>query len=247
MQASKQTNNTTKVIKIKNTFPTLNAQKIDQIHRIVNGSSKPKPCIQMTTKGPLRKQVIIPMSNDNINKFMKDNSLHVANTNQSLRNTKSEILVDFIHSDISSVTIVTNKVAVQSDLYIIENYVKKVEDINTVNVNILQLPQSKFYLKIIDIPYFPHNSSNKHLTLSEVKSIIKQNQMFDNVVLTSKLRVIKVSPKSDILIIWIDIWDVQSRSKTKSLINRCFNVERFIVTIQEANMNPDISQCKNCW
>jgi len=247
MQVSKQTNNTIEVIKIKDTFPALNAQKIDQIHRIINGSSKPKLRIQMTTKGPLRKQVIIPMSNDNINKFMKDNSLHVANTNQSLRNTKSEILVDFIHSDISSVTIVTNKVAVQSDLYIIENYVKKVEDINTVNVNIPQLPQSKFYLKIIDIPYFPHNSSNKYLTLSEVKSIIKQNQMFDNVVLTSKLRVIKVSPKSDILIIWIDIWDVQSRSKTKSLINRCFNVERFIATIQEANMNPDISQCKNCW
>jgi len=247
MQVSKQTNNTIEVIKIKDTFPALNAQKIDQIHRIINGSSKPKLRIQMTTKGPLRKQVIIPMSNDNINKFMKDNSLHVANTNQSLRNTKSEILVDFIHSDISSVTIVTNKVAVQSDLYIIENYVKKVEDINTVNVNIPQLPQSKFYLKIIDIPYFPHNSSNKHLTLSEVKSIIKQNQMFDNVVLMSKLHVIKVSPKSDILIIWIDIWDVQSRSKTKSLINRCFNVERFIATIQEANMNPDISQCKNCW
>jgi len=94
------------------------------------------------------------MSNDNINKFMKDSSLHVANTNQSLKNTKSKVLVDFIHSDISSVTIVTNKVAVQSDLYIIENYVKKVEDINTVNVDILQLPQSKFYLKIIDIPYF---------------------------------------------------------------------------------------------
>ena len=90
----------------------------------------------MTTKGPLRKQVIIPMSNDNINKFMKDSSLHVANINQSLRNAKSQVLVDFICSDISSVTIVTNKVAVQSNLYIIKNYIKKVKDINTVNVDI---------------------------------------------------------------------------------------------------------------
>ena len=90
----------------------------------------------MTTKGPLRKQVIIPMSNDNINKFMKDSSLHVANINQSLRNAKSQVLVDFICSDISNVTIVTNKVAVQSNLYIIKNYIKKVKDINTVNVDI---------------------------------------------------------------------------------------------------------------
>ena len=80
-QASKQTNNTTEVIKIKNTFPTLNAQKIDQIHRIVNSSSKPKPYIQITTKCSLGKQVIIPMSNDNINKFMKDSLLYVANIN----------------------------------------------------------------------------------------------------------------------------------------------------------------------
>jgi len=80
------------------------------------------------------------MSNDNINKFMKDSSLHVANINQSLRNAKSEVLVNFIHLDISSVTIVTNKIAVQSDLYIIENYIKKVKDIDTVNINVPWLP-----------------------------------------------------------------------------------------------------------
>ena len=180
------------------------------------------------------------MSNDNINKFMKDSSLHVANINQSLRNAKSEVLVNFIHLDIFSVTIVTNKIAVQSDLYIIENYIKKVEDIDTVNINVPWLPQSKSYLKIIGIPYFSYDSSNEHLIPSKVKSIIKQNQIFNNVVLMSKLCIIKVSPKSDMPIIWIDIWDVQSGSKAKSLINRYFNVGRFIVTIQGANMNPGI-------
>ena len=77
------------------------------------------------------------MSNDNINKFMKDSSLHITNINQFLRNAKSEVLVDFIYSDISSITIVTNKVVVQSDIYIIKNYVKKVKDIDTVNMDIL--------------------------------------------------------------------------------------------------------------
>ena len=90
----------------------------------------------MTTKGPLRKQVIILMSNDNINKFIKDSLFYIANINQSLRNAKSEVLVNFIYSDISSITIVTNKVMVQSDLYIIKNYVKKVKDINTVNMDV---------------------------------------------------------------------------------------------------------------
>ena len=44
-QVSKNTVSTAKVLKIKKTFPTLNAEKIDQINNIVNGSSKPKPRI----------------------------------------------------------------------------------------------------------------------------------------------------------------------------------------------------------
>ena len=48
-------------------------------------------------------------------------------------------------------------------------------------------------------------------------------------------------------IIWINIWDIQSESKAKSLINQCFNVERYIATIRGANMNSSVPQCKNCW
>jgi len=140
----------------------------------------------MTTKGPSRKQIIIPMSSDNMNKFMKNSSLHIANINQSLRNSKSEVLVDFIHSDLTSVTVVTNKVTVQSNLYIITNYIKKIDDIDSINVGVPRLPQSKSYLKIIGISYFPHDKSNEHLSSSDVESIIKQNQIFNNIVLASK-------------------------------------------------------------
>jgi len=73
------------------------------------------------------------MSNDNIIKFMNNSSLHVANINRSLKNAKSEVLVNFICSDIACVTVITNKVVAQSDLYIIKNYIKKVDDIDTIN------------------------------------------------------------------------------------------------------------------
>ena len=175
---------------------------------------------------------------------MKNSSFHVANINRSLRNLKSEVLVDFICSDLIGVTVVTNKVLVQSDLYIIENYVKNVNNIDSLNMKVPWLPQSKSYLKIIGIPYFSYDKSQERLSSSDVKHIIKQNQIFNNVVLTSKPWVTKVSPKSDMSIVWIDIWDVQSGSKAKSLINRCFNVGRYITTIREANINSGILQCK---
>ena len=79
-----------------------------------------------------------------------------------------------------------------------------------------------------------------HLTSSDVELIIKQNYIFNNISLVSNLRVIKMSPKSDMAIIWIDIWDTQSSVRAKDLINRCFNVGMYIVTIRGANVNPGI-------
>ena len=91
----------------------------------------------MITKGPSREKIIILISSDNINKFMKNSSLHVANINQSLRNLKSKVLVDFIYLDLIEVMIVTNKVVVYSNLYIIENYVKNINNINSLNIEVL--------------------------------------------------------------------------------------------------------------
>jgi len=95
-QASKQGTSTLDVIKINDMFPSIRAKKIDQINKIIKGLPKAKQQINMTTKGPSHKQVIIPMSNNNIVKFMKNSSMHVANINRNLRNIKSEVAVDFI-------------------------------------------------------------------------------------------------------------------------------------------------------
>ena len=201
----------------------------------------------MTTKGLLRKQVIILMSGKNISNFMKNSFLHVANINRLLCNAKSEVLVDYIRSDPTGVTIITNKISQQSDMMIIDQYVKSSNDINSLQVEEPCLPKSKSYLKIIGIPFYPHENSQERLTSNDIEMILKQNQIFNNISLASKPRVIKVFLKSDMSIVSIDIWDVQSGSNAKILINRCFNVRRYIVTIQRANMNPGVPQCKNCW
>ena len=201
----------------------------------------------MTTKGPSRKQIIIPISSNNVSSFMKNSSLHVANINRLLRNAKTDILVNYICSDNMGITIVTNKVPQQSDMTIIDHYVKNSNDINSLQVEDSHLPKLKSYLKIIGIPFYPHINSQEKLNTTDIESTLKQNHIFDNISLASKPRIIKVSPKLDMAIVWIDIWHVQSGHNTKMLINRCFNVGNYIATIQGANMNPGIPQCKNCW
>jgi len=130
----------------------------------------------MTTKGPSRKQVIIPMSGENISNFMKNSSLHVANINRLLCNTKSEVLVDYIRSDPMGFTIITNKISQQSNIMIIDQYIKSSNDINSLQVEEPRLPKSKSYLKIIGIPFYPHENSQERLTSNDIKMILKQNQ-----------------------------------------------------------------------
>ena len=138
---------------------------------------------------------------DQINNIVKGSP----SLNRNLRNAKSKVLVDFIRSDPLGVTVVTNKVSLPSDLLIIEKYVKNSENIDSSQVDSPYLPQSKSYLKIIGILYYPHRNLQDQLSSSDVKTVIKQNQIFDNVTLAFKPRVIKASPKSDMAIIWINI------------------------------------------
>ena len=218
-QASKASVNTAEVLKIKKVFPALNAEKIDQVNNIVKGTIKSKPKIQMTTKEPSRKQIIIPISKENVNSFIKNSSLYISNINRQFRNAKSEILVNYIQAEPLGITVVTNKVSQPSDLMLINQYIKNSNDVNALQVDEPWLPKSKSYLKIIGISYYPHNNSQECLTSNDIETVLKQNQIFNNISLASKPRVIKVSPKSDMFIVWIDIWDVQSRSNAKMLIN----------------------------
>ena len=200
-QASKSSVSTSDVLKIKEIFPFLNVQKINQVNNIVNRQNKSKPWIRITTKGPLRKQVIIPMSRENISSFMKNSSLHIANINENLWNAKSDVLVDYLHSKNSGIMVITNKVAQQSDMSIIGNYVNNSNNINVLQVDEPRLPKSKSYLKITGIPFFPHANSQEKLTSDDIKVILKQNHIFNNISLASKPRVIKVSPKFDMSIV----------------------------------------------
>ena len=200
----------------------------------------------MTMKGSLHKQVIVPININNIRKFLKNSSTHVININRALKNIKSNIMADFIWIDNKDIVISTNNIASLSDLQEIEGYFKNLACVEADKINAPRLPQSKSYLKITGIPYLS-KQSNSYLSSDKVEKILKSNHIFNSIVLVSKPRLIKVSPKLDISIVWINIWDVQSSTKAKSLINRRFNVGSFIATIHGVNMNPGMLQYKNCW
>ena len=140
----------------------------------------------------------------------------------------------------------TNKVILLLDFSTIKKYIKNVNAINSEDIILSWLSQSKSYLKILGILYLIEDT-NVIITSNVVENIIKTTYIFNNLCLTSKLHLINASSKSDMIIIWIDIWNAQSSMKAKELINGCFNISSYITTVCRTNMNLGILQCKNCW
>ena len=72
----------------------------------------------MTTKHLSRKQIVISMGSNNVERVIVQSNTHIANINKQFKNIKSEISVNFMYSDNKGIVINTNKIAVSLDLNI---------------------------------------------------------------------------------------------------------------------------------
>ena len=233
------------VLHIKEAFPFLSANEVGKMIKAKNSSEgQKKPRINMMTRGPSRKQVIILIVKLNTELIVNSANIYIANINKCLKNMKSNVITDFIHVTNKGVVITMNKPANTFDLSTIEKYIKNISNINLDSIDSPYLPKSKSYLKIVGLP---HKMENGLITPDFVKSVIKESHLFEDIMLVSKPRIIKALSKSDMTVVWIDIWDFQSNSATKNIINCQFNIGQYIATIHGTNMNSSIPQCKNCW
>ena len=136
-----------------------------------------------------------------------------------------------------------NKPTDNLDLSIIEKFLKNINNVNPDSIESSCFSKFKLYMKIVELLY---KLNQEVITSDFIKDVLKESHLFKNVILASKSCIIKASPKLDIAVVWIDIWDSQNGSLAKNIINCCFNIGQFIMTIQGMNMNLGIPQCKNC-
>ena len=98
-QASKSNTslNIKDVLWMKEVFPTLSADKVEKILKVKNSSiSNKKPKINIMTRGPSRREVIISMTKVNTKLIVNSAYIHISNVNNCLKNSKSDIIADFI-------------------------------------------------------------------------------------------------------------------------------------------------------
>ena len=130
--------------------------------------------------------------------------IHIANVNKCLKNSKSDIVTYFIRSTNNGIVITTNKPANNLNLSTIEKYLKSIQNIDSNSIKSLRLPKSKSYMKIIGLPY---KINQDVISPDFIKGVLKETHLFKGVVLASKPCIIKASPKSDMAVVWVDLWD----------------------------------------
>jgi len=118
------------ILKLKENFPNFSTKKIENIYKAINNISKSKSHINMIIKDLSHKQTIIPMGENNINKFMTLSDKYVANLNQALKDIKLDIFTNFICKDHQGLIIIAKKVILPSNLSMVENYIKNIHSIN---------------------------------------------------------------------------------------------------------------------
>ena len=140
----------------------------------------------MTTKGSLYKQIIVSMGSNNIKIFITLSNDHVVNINWALKNIKSNVIIDFIYLDHRGLIFVLNKVTVLFNIWVISNYVKNANNMNSKDIQDAHLLQSKLYLKILGLSYHIKNT-NTPMNSSVIKNIIKSTYIFNDIKVVSKL------------------------------------------------------------
>lgn len=58
------------IVEIKDNFPNLSAKKIKEVYKVLNEPKKDKPRLNITIKGLSGRQVLVPMSLNNSEKFI---------------------------------------------------------------------------------------------------------------------------------------------------------------------------------
>ena len=180
---------------MKEVFPTLLADEVRKILKAKNSSGGTKqPKINMTTRGQLRREVIIPMTKTNAELIVNSAHIHISNINKYLKNSKSDTFADFIRFNVNGIIITTNKPVSNLNLSTIEKYLKNVQNVNLDSIESSCLPRFKSYMKIIGLLYL---SKLEVMSPNIIESVLKDLHLLKDITLASKPHVIKALPKSD--------------------------------------------------
>jgi len=202
------------LLQLKEAFPNLPQATIISMHQVSLGvarASQGSPScpavsrtLKMTTQRPTRYQVLILLTPAAAEVVVANAALAVESCNKSLVSACSKLRVESVCKAWDGVSMSTNSVVSAAELEVIKQWLKKTAGLGEVTEVEPCLPQSKSFLKVLGIPYWDSKTSLP-ITPAQVVEALSSSSLFEGITLTSMPCIIKVSPSSDMSVIWIDI------------------------------------------
>jgi len=151
------------LLQLKEAFPNLSQATIIFMHQASLGvarASQGSPSrhsvsrtFKMTTQGPTRHQVLIPLTPATAKMVVANAALAVESCNKSLVSARSKLRVESVHKVWDGISMSTNSVASAAELEVIKQWLKKTAGLGEITEVESHLPQSKSFLKVLGIPY----------------------------------------------------------------------------------------------
>jgi len=152
------------LLRLHDMFPDLPIQKILVMHQSgfgASASSNKEDAVhsgasrapKMTMHGPTRRQVLIPLDTPTTEVVVANAATAVESYNRGLVEAHSKLRVESVRKAWDGISMSTNFVASAAELEVIKQWLKKVAGLAASTVVEPCLPQSKSFLKILDVPY----------------------------------------------------------------------------------------------
>jgi len=157
------------LLQLKEAFPNLPQTTIISIHQASLGMARASQggpshpavsrTLKMTTQGPTRHQVLIPLALAAAETVVANAASAVESCNKGLVSTRSKLRVESVRKAWDGVSISTNSVASAAELEVIKQWLKKTAGLGEITEVEPCLPQSKSFLKVLGISYWDSKTS----------------------------------------------------------------------------------------
>ena len=189
-----------RLLQLKEVFSNLPQATIISMHQASLGganasqgsSSRPSVSrtLKMTTQGPTRCQVLVPLDSAAAELIVTNTASVVQSCNKSFVEACSKLRVESVRKAWNRVSMSTNSVASAAELEVIKQWLKKTARLSENTEVEPRLPQSKLFLKILDVPYW-NSKSSLPITPVQIETALSNSPLFEGVSLASMPHIMK--------------------------------------------------------
>ncbi|KAK1216913.1 hypothetical protein PQX77_020444 [Marasmius sp. AFHP31] len=238
------------IVALARSNPSAPASCIVQASAVVKGKGKnvrnARATPSYTSSGPSRKQVLVSFPRGGKTPSL-NLSLVTATVGVALRNRGRSLKVLSTKPAYDGWSMATSAVATTPEVEIIAARIRDMVPSEFKYSLWVGLPTSTSYLKVLDVPYYSTRGDRSPITAEEVIEQFRSSPLREDLgCISGKPRVVHNSNKSTMATVYFNVFDSQTGTRAKRLIDRQLHIFGRSCYIRATASNPGTPICQRC-